>query len=335
MASISILGAGNWGTTLAILLHSNGQKVNLWEFRPKYAERLRSLRENKESLPGVLIPSDIFISSHLQEVVRGAEIIVFAVPSHVLREVAKGLAKIELDLALIVSVVKGLENNTLLRMSQVLEEELPPKFRDSIAVLSGPTIATEVCQGIPTAVVVAAREEKVTRKVQSIFMAPTFRVYTNGDVIGVELGGALKNVIAIAAGIIDGLGFGANTKGALLTRGLAEIARLGIKMGAQEVTFAGLSGIGDLIATCFSMHSRNRYVGEEHAKGIPLPEILSSMVMVAEGVKTTKAAYELSQRFGVEMPITHQVYRVLFEGHDPRLAVSELMLREATTEIWR
>ncbi|MEW6686712.1 MAG: NAD(P)H-dependent glycerol-3-phosphate dehydrogenase [Candidatus Edwardsbacteria bacterium] len=332
MAKITILGGGNWGTTLAILLNSNGHQVSLWEFRPEAAERLIREHENKEFLPGIPIPSEINISSDLPSLIRETEILLFVVPSHTLREVARQVARNPLPNTLIVSAVKGIEQKTLLRMSQIIKEERPDS-KDRIVVLSGPNIAYEISREMPATTVVSSQNEESAKRIQSVFMNKRFRVYTNSDIIGVELGGALKNIIVIAAGICDGLGYGANTKGALLTRGLAEITRLGIAIGANPLTFAGLSGMGDLITTCFSPHSRNRYVGEQLGKGKKLDEILSSMVMVAEGINTTKAAYELAKKYSVEMPITEQVHQVLFENKEPKDAVSDLMLREPKAEI--
>ena len=335
MRSVTILGAGSWGTTLAIHLSQNGYDVSLWEFRRDVADRLRDDRENVDLLPGISIPDRIHISSVLKDTVSPrVEMLVFAVPSHVLREVAHKVAPLISDVPFVVSVVKGIENGTFKRMSEVLEEELPGIFRARIAVLSGPSHAEEVSREIPTSVVVASGDPEVAVAVQRTFLSPRFRVYTNEDMVGVELAGALKNIIAIAAGISDGLGFGDNTKGALLTRGLAEITRLGIAMGAKASTFSGLSGIGDLITTCLSRYSRNRYVGEEIGKGKSLSHVLDRMAMVAEGVMTTKATYQLARHYNVEMPITNEVYAVLFQDKDPAQAVADLMTRTAKAETW-
>lgn len=335
MKSVTVLGAGSWGTTIAIHLSLNGYLVSLWEFQPAIAEELKKRRENIELLPGVSIPESINIFSDLRGIVSDrADLLVFAVPSHVLREVARKVSPFISGVPFVVSVVKGIENETLKRMSEVLEEELPRDLLNSVAVLSGPSHAEEVSRQIPTSVVVASTNRDVAETVQKVFLSPRFRVYTNLDVVGVELAGALKNIIAIAAGISDGLGFGDNTKGALLTRGLAEITRLGVAMGARESTFAGLSGIGDLITTCLSQYSRNRYVGEEIGKGKSLSQVLDSMLMVAEGIKTTEAASELARRYSVEMPITNEVYAVLFEEKNPAQAVEDLMTRTAKAETW-
>jgi glycerol-3-phosphate dehydrogenase (NAD(P)+) len=332
MRKIAVLGAGGWGTTLALLLHGNGHSVRLWEFFPERVEELHRARENVLFLPGVMIPQEIAITNHLAEALEGAGIIVFAVPSHVLRNVAKLACPHLLETMISVNVAKGLEEKTLKRMSEVLKDELP--WGAKIATLSGPSHAEEVSRGIPTAVTVASRQESLNKQIQRIFMSPHFRVYTNADIVGVELAGSVKNVVAIAAGICDGLKYGDNTKGALLTRGLAEISRLGIAMGARAQTFSGLSGMGDLITTCVSKHSRNRYVGEQIGRGKKLNQILSEMEMVAEGVNTTKSARLLAKAKGVEMPITEQVYQVLFTDKDPRKAVNDLMNRGAKAEIW-
>jgi len=331
---VGILGAGGWGTALAILLNSKGYEVCLWEYRPEAAQRLASTRENLEFLPGVKIPPQIEISSDFHWVASGRDIVITAVPSHVLRSVGERLKDVDLRETIIVNVAKGIENQTLMRMSEVLLDTIPELDESRLAVLSGPSHAEEVSRNIPTVVVSASTDIETARKVQHIFMTPNFRVYVNTDVIGVELGGALKNIIAIAAGICDGVGFGDNTKAALLTRGLVEITRLGTAMGANPATFAGLSGMGDLIVTCMSQYSRNRYVGEQIGKGRTLEEVLKGMVMVAEGVRTTKSAYQLAQKYQVEMPITEQVYQVLFQNKNPRVAVSELMCRDAKAESW-
>lgn len=332
MGNFAVLGAGGWGTTLAMLLHGNGHRIKLWEFFPERAGELRRARENALFLPGVEIPQEIAITDDLPEALEEVSLIVFAVPSHVLRDVAKLACPHLLEDIISVNVAKGLEEKTLKRMSQVLEDELPSGAK--IATLSGPSHAEEVSRGIPTAVTVASRHESINEQVQRIFMSSHFRVYTNDDLVGVELAGSVKNVVAIAAGICDGLKYGDNTKGALLTRGLAEISRLGIAMGAKAQTFSGLSGMGDLITTCISKHSRNRHVGEQIGKGKKLNQVLSEMEMVAEGVNTTKSARLLARSKGVEMPITDQVYRVLFDDKDPRSAVDDLMNRGAKAEIW-
>ncbi|RKY76686.1 glycerol-3-phosphate dehydrogenase, partial [candidate division KSB1 bacterium] len=264
---IGILGAGGWGTALSILLSSNGHKVTLWEFQPNVAHVLATKRVNEPLLPGVRIPDEVEITSELEQVVENAEIIVIAVPSHVVRSLTERMRSFSLQDKLVVSVAKGLENETLKRLSEVILENLPQLDSAQIVILSGPSHAEEVSRGVPTTVVAASESLESAKKIQRIFTTSTFRVYTNIDVIGVELGGSLKNIIAIAAGISDGVGYGDNTKAALMTRGLVEITRLGVAMGANPMTFAGLSGMGDLIVTCMSRYSRNRYVGEQIGRG--------------------------------------------------------------------
>ncbi len=325
---ICVLGAGGWGTTLAIHLCRKGFEVSLWEAFPDYAEILIKQRKNPKFLPGIDLPAEIHITSKIDEAISDAHLVVYAVPSHVMREVAEKSHVPEGVIKL--SVSKGIENGTLKRMSEIIAEETT---NANIVVLSGPSHAEEVAKEIPTTVVVSGKDMDVAKHVQSVFMSENFRVYTNSDIIGVELGGALKNIIAIAAGISDGLGFGDNTKSALLTRGLAEIRRLGVKMGANPHTFSGLSGVGDLITTCTSKHSRNRFVGEQIAKGKTLSQILDSMSMVSEGVKTTQSAYSLSKKYSVAMPITTEIHKVLFNDKDPRKAVMDLMTRDAKSEI--
>ena len=331
---IGILGAGGWGTALSILLSSNGHKVTLWEFQPNVAHVLATKRVNEPLLPGVRIPDEVEITSELEQVVENAEIIVIAVPSHVVRSLTERMRSFSLQDKLVVSVAKGLENETLKRLSEVILENLPQLDSAQIVILSGPSHAEEVSRGVPTTVVAASESLESAKKIQRIFTTSTFRVYTNIDVIGVELGGSLKNIIAIAAGISDGVGYGDNTKAALMTRGLVEITRLGVAMGANPMTFAGLSGMGDLIVTCMSRYSRNRYVGEQIGRGRKLSEVLSEMVMVAEGVRTTKSAVALAEKYHVEMPITQQVYEVLFGNKDPQVAMSELMSRDLKVEKW-
>ncbi len=327
---VSILGAGSWGITLASLLYKKGYNILLWEFEPKRAEMLRRERRAEEFLPGIRIEKGIGITHILKDVVN-SDLLIFALPSQVVRGVAREIGKIKPEIDFVVSGVKGLEQKTEKRVSEVLKEELRIK---RLVILSGPSIAYEVIKGTPTSVVAASEDIESAEEVQRILSTPYFRVYTSEDVIGVELGGALKNVIVIASGICDGLGLGANAKGALLTRGLAEITRLGKAMGANPLTFAGLSGIGDLITTSFSKYSRNRYVGEEIGKGRRLKDILSSMVMVAEGVSTSRSVVALSKRYNIEMPISQTVYEVLFEGLSPKEGVKRLMERELKPEIW-
>lgn len=331
---IAILGAGNWGTTLGLLLAEKHNEVILWEFFPEREVELKKNRENKRFLPGFPFPDNLLTTSSISEAVKDKKIIVFAVPSHTLRSVVKSASKYITGEPLVVSVVKGIEEETLMRMSEVIRENLPSHFAENIVVLSGPSIANEVAKKMPTTVVAAGKNIEKCREVQRVFSSSFFRIYTNEDIIGVELGGSLKNVIVIAAGICDGMGLGANTKAALLTRGLTEIKRLGVKMGAREITFSGLSGIGDLITTAFSRDSRNRYVGEELGKGRKLSEILEGMVMVAEGIKTTHSAMQLARKMDVDMPITSEVYNVLFKDKKPEEGVYDLMKRELKHENW-
>lgn len=333
-ARIGILGAGGWGTALSLLLSQNGHSVDLWEYSPEYAEKMATSRHNPDFLPNVHIPEAICITSDLASVMKEKDVLIFAVPSHVLREVAMRTLDHKIPKnALFISAVKGIENETLLRMSEIIEKLYRDYIRpDQIIVLSGPSHAEEVSRNIPTAVVVASISNASSEKAQQILMNPFFRVYTSNDVVGVELGGALKNVIAIAAGISDGVGYGDNTKAALMTRGIVEIARLGMAMGAQANTFYGLSGIGDLIVTCTSRYSRNRFVGEQIGKGKTLDEILKTMKMVAEGIRTTRAAVALAKKYGVEMPITQEVNEILFHGKDPKKAVYDLMTRTPKPE---
>lgn len=333
---IAVLGAGSWGTTLALLLNDNGHEVVLWEFFPELAATIAKKRVNTKYLPGVKIPKSVTVTSDLDSALEGCSHVLFVTPSHTVRNVAANVRASSSfrKSFVIINASKGLEEKTLCRMSEVLGQELP-QTKGRIVGLLGPSHAEEVSRKMPTSVVVAGSNLDILDRTQKIFMNEYFRVYTNTDLIGVELGVSLKNTIAIAAGICDGLGFGDNTKAALLTRGLAEIKRLVSRMGGREETLSGLAGVGDLIVTCMSRHSRNRFVGEQIGRGKSLQEVLDSMVMVAEGVKTTKAAVTLSRRVGVELPIAEQVYRVLFYGKDPRKAIRDLMVRKAQKEMYR
>jgi len=330
---IAVIGAGGWGTTLAILLSEKSHQVSLWSFAECDAAAMREKRENRSFLPGVAIPSSVEITSDLLHSAEGREMLVCAVPSQYMRSVMVQLRGLPLDNVTIVNVSKGIENGTLMTMSELLSDIFPALPRDKFVTLSGPSHAEEVSRKIPTAVVAASADIERARLVLSAFLMPYFRVYESNDIRGVELGGALKNVIAIAAGIIDGAKLGDNTKAALMTRGIAEIARVGVALGAHLRTFSGLSGIGDLMVTCMSTHSRNRYVGVEIGKGRKLPDILAEMKMVAEGVATTKSAYELAQRTGVEVPIVAEVYRILFEQKEPLKACYDLMTRDPKGEV--
>ena len=333
---ITVLGAGSWGTTLALLLNDNGHEIVLWEYFSDLADKISRERENRKYLPGVKIPASVTVTSDLDRALVDSSHVLFVTPSHTVRNVAAMVSSATSfrKSFVIVNASKGLEEKTLCRMSEVLGQELP-QTRGRIVGLLGPSHAEEVSRKMPTSIVVAGPNLEILEKTQQIFMNEYFRVYTNNDLIGVELGVSLKNTIAIAAGICDGLGFGDNTKAALLTRGLAEIKRLVSKLGGREETLSGLAGVGDLIVTCMSRHSRNRYVGEQIGKGKSIQEVLAGMVMVAEGVKTTRAAVALSRRSGVELPIAEQVYRVLFYRKDPRKAIRDLMVRKAKKEMYR
>ncbi len=328
---IAVLGDGGWGTTLALLLSGKGHSVSLWSAFKDYAAYLNKKRVNKTYLPQVKIPADVHITANLGAALKNKRLVVLAIPSEHLRKILGRIKKQGfLQEAVFISVVKGIEIGTLKRMSQVIHEVLGDV---KLAVLSGPTIAQEVARGIPTAAVVTSQDMHIRKFLQSVFMTEKFRVYTNYDIIGVELGGSLKNIIAIACGISDGLGFGTNAKAAILSRGLAEISRLGSVMGANPATFSGISGLGDLVTTCISPYSRNRFVGEQIGKGKSLKDVVRHMRMVAEGVPTAKSAYALSIKYKVDMPITAQVYQVLYKNKQPLNAVRDLMLREGKEEI--
>ncbi len=336
---IGILGAGSWAIALAALLHKRGHQLSMWEFSPADAEMLRTKREHPVKLPGIHIPESINIVTDIRQVIEASEYIVCAVPSQTMRSTMRNMVKSVpvSDVDKIkgwIIVAKGIETGTLKLMTDVLLDEIPGLNTDKLLALSGPSHAEEVSRDIPTTIVAASENIALAEKIQEAFSTETFRVYTNTDMRGVELAGSVKNVIALAAGICDGLGLGDNTKGALLTRGIAELMRLGEKMGAQSATFSGLAGIGDLITTCVSKHSRNRKMGELIASGLNLEEALGKMTMVAEGVQTTKSVYDLSIKLDIEMPITHEVYKTLFEGKSAKLAVRDLMVRESKPEWW-
>lgn len=327
---ISIIGDGGWGTTLALLLNKKRYSVSIWGVFADYIKFLNKTRVNVKFLPGVKIPKAISITSDLKDALSGTELILLAAPSQYMRSVLKKLCQASLKpSAPFLSVAKGIEAATLMRMSGVIADILG---RVDIAVLSGPTISHEVSRGMPTTVVTASKNRQLAADIQKIFNSSAFRVYTSDDVTGVELGGALKNVIAIAVGVLDGLGFEANTKAGLLTRGLAEISRLGVAMGAKRETFYGISGLGDLVTTCISKYGRNRWFGEEIGKGKKPRDILKKTEMVVEGVATTKSAYELAKKYRVQMPITEQVYAVLYKGKSPKKAIQDLMARSPKAE---
>lgn len=331
MSKVSVIGAGSWGTALAILLEKNGHQVTLWSHREEEAKELAKSREHKSKLPGVEIPEGIEIIGNLESALREKNVIVFAVPSVAVRSTAKKVAPYVKEGQLIVNVAKGIEETTLMTLTDIIEEEIPGAKG---CVLSGPSHAEEVSRGLPTTCVVGAKDKETAEFLQNIFMSPVFRVYISPDILGIELGGALKNVIALAAGTADGLGYGDNTKAALITRGITEIARLGIAMGAKADTFYGLSGIGDLIVTCASKHSRNRKAGYLMGQGRNMQQAMDEVNMVVEGVYSAKAGLALSQKYKVEMPIIEQVNKVLFEGKAPAVAVKELMVRDKKIESW-
>jgi glycerol-3-phosphate dehydrogenase (NAD(P)+) len=326
---IGVIGAGGWGTAIALLLAKNGHAVTLWARREELCRDLLKHRENTAYLPGVLLPANIGISNSLEQAVKSKDIVVLATPAKAVRTAIEGMKDFITKDTIIVSLSKGLERNSILRLSQVISQVVGNE--DRVVVISGPNHAEEVARGIPTATVAAGYSLEMAQQVQEVFMTPKFRVYTNTDVVGVELAGALKNVIALGAGVCDGLGYGDNTKATLMTRGLAEIARLGIKLGAETITFAGLAGIGDLIATCTSKHSRNWQAGFALGQGESLEDIRKGMVV--EGVATTETAALLALQEGVSMPITTALHQVIFAGKHPHQAVSELMLRDKAHEI--
>ncbi|BEO94083.1 NAD(P)H-dependent glycerol-3-phosphate dehydrogenase [Fusobacterium nucleatum] len=332
MTKISVIGSGGWGIALAILLHKNGHNLTIWSFDKKEAEELKTTRENKTKLSNILLPEDIKVTDNLKEAVNDKDILILAVPSKAIRSVSKSLKNIIKDNQIIVNVAKGLEEDTLETMTDIIEEELKGK-KTQVAVLSGPSHAEEVGKGIPTTCVVSAHNKELTLYLQNIFMNPSFRVYTSPDMLGIEIGGALKNVIALAAGIADGLNYGDNTKAALITRGIKEIASLGVAMGGEQSTFYGLTGLGDLIVTCASMHSRNRRAGILLGQGKTLDEAIKEVNMVVEGVYSAKSALMAAKKYNVEIPIIEQVNAVLFENKNAAEAVNELMIRDKKLEI--
>jgi glycerol-3-phosphate dehydrogenase (NAD(P)+) len=330
---IGILGAGSWATALSVILAKKGFRVKMWSILPEQVIELNETRENKSFLPGVAIPSGVEVFSDLEQTIFDAEAVVFGVPSHAFREVVRKAVSYIPDRAIMINVAKGIEEDSLCRMSQAFTQEAGQEMTRRYVVLSGPSHAEEVGRLVPTAVVAASSCMESAEYVQDLFMCEFFRVYTNPDVTGVELGGALKNIIALGTGIADGLGYGDNSKAALMTRGLAEISRMGMAMGASPLTFAGLAGVGDLIVTCTSMHSRNRRAGIAIGRGKSVDEAITEVKMVVEGVRTTRAARCLAQRLAVEIPITEQIHQVLFEGLAPAVAVNRLMTRGKTHEM--
>lgn len=327
---IGILGGGSWGTALAIQLSKNNHDVEIWLRNEEAVSEIKKTRINNKYLPGIVIPDEIKLTNDISKVIENKNIIVLAVPTQVIRSTLENIKQYIKNDQIIVNVAKGIENNTLQRISEIVKEILPEV---EYSILSGPSHAEEVAKNIPTTVIAAANKKEVAEYIQEIFMTPSFRVYTNPDVIGVELGGALKNVVALGAGISDGLKYGDNTKAALMNRGIIEISRLGETMGANKLTFTGLSGIGDLIVTCTSMHSRNRRAGIKIGEGYTVDESIKSVGMVVEGIKTSKSAYQLAKKYNVSMPIVEELYGVLYEGKDARTSVMDLMLRDKTDEL--
>lgn len=331
MANIGIIGAGSWGIALSVLLNNNGHNITIWSALEDEIEMLDKEREHKSKLPGVKLSDEMIFTTNLEKAIKDKDILVLAVPSSFTRTTANKMKTFVSDKQIIVNVAKGIEESTLMTLSQVIEDEIP---QADVAVLSGPSHAEEVGRGIPTTIVVGATSRNTAEYIQNIFMSDVFRVYTSPDVLGIELGAALKNVVALAAGIADGLGYGDNTKAALITRGMTEIARLGMKMGGRFETFCGLSGIGDLIVTCASMHSRNRRAGILIGQGKTMKEAMDEVKMVVEGVFSAKAAMKLAKKYNVEIPIIEQVNEVLFNGKSAESAVKELMIRDKKIEIF-
>lgn len=329
MAKIGVIGAGSWGIALSVLLHNNGNEVTVWSIIQDEIDMLDKEREHKEKLPGVVLPQDMVFTTDLKAAVEGKDLLVLAVPSPFTRSTAHMLSAIAVKGQIIVNVAKGIEDTTLMTLSQIIEEEVP---QADVAVLSGPSHAEEVGRGIPTTIVVGARTEETAEYIQNLFMNEVFRVYISPDVLGIELGAALKNVVALAAGIADGLGYGDNTKAALITRGISEISKLGVAMGGKAETFNGLSGIGDLIVTCASMHSRNRRAGILIGQGATMDEAMKEVKMVVEGVYSAKAAMGLSHKYNLDLPIIEQVNEVLFNQKAADTAVKDLMMRDKKLE---
>lgn len=329
MAEVGIIGAGSWGTALSLLLYKNGNQVTVWSVMEDEIKMLKEEHEQKDKLPGVKLPEEMVFTTDLELAIKGKDVIVLAVPSPYTRSTAAKMAPFVANGQKIVNVAKGIEEATLMTLSEIIEEEIP---QADVSVLSGPSHAEEVGRGIPTTIVVGSKKKETAEYLQNMFMSEVFRVYISSDVLGIELGAALKNVVALAAGIADGLGYGDNTKAALITRGIAEIARLGISMGGRIETFYGLTGIGDLIVTCASMHSRNRRAGILIGKGATMEEAMAEVKMVVEGVYSAKAGYALARKYNVSMPIVEQVNKVLFDGASASDAVKELMLRDKKVE---
>ena len=331
MKKVAVLGAGSWGTALAMVLAHKKYQVSLWSIVPEQIKEINEARTNHAFLQGIKIPEGIWATGSLEEVLEGAEFVVMSVPSGAIRDVARQLLTTLPKEAILINTAKGIEPGTLKRLSEVIREEIPG-ISDRLVVLSGPSRAEEVAIKMPTALVVASENAQAAEKAQDLFMTDFFRIYISYDVVGVEIGGALKNVVALATGISDGLGFGDNTRAAIITRGMSEIVRLGMAMGADPLTFSGLSGMGDLVVTATSMHSRNRRAGIAIGKGEALEDIKAKMGMVIEGVRTAEAIVALNKKYNVETPIASHVYKIIFENEDPRETVHELMKREKKAE---
>ncbi len=331
-SAIAVIGAGGWGTALAIVMARAGHPVSLWALEPYLVETMVATRENPIYLPSARIPDSVCITSSLDDALSGAQIVLMALPSHVCRSMLSKMRPFLRQSMIFVSAAKGIENDTLMRMSEVIVDVIKPAFIPQVATISGPTFAAEVARGEPTALVVAAQDAQLRLSLQQELSAPHFRLYTNPDIIGVEIAASAKNIIAIAAGVVDGLGLGSNTTAALMTRGLAELTRLVVACGGRRETLSGLAGIGDLVLTSYGLLSRNRRVGIELGQGRNIDEIISSMRMVAEGVKTTKPTVELARRLNVEMPIAEKMYSVLYDGLKPQDAIIDLMERKLKEE---
>ena len=329
MANVGVLGAGSWGTALSVLLSDNGHQVTVWSIDENEVNMLNEKREHELKLPGVKLPDDMVITGNMRSAIQGKDFLVLAIPSPFTRSTARKMSPMVAEGQIIVDVAKGIEESTLMTLSRQIEQEIP---QADVAVLSGPSHAEEVGRRLPTTCVIGAKTRKTAEYLQSMFISNVFRVYTSPDILGIELGGSLKNVIALAAGIADGLGYGDNTKAALITRGIAEIARLGVKMGGKIESFTGLTGIGDLIVTCASVHSRNRKAGYLIGQGMSMQEAMDEVKMVVEGVYSAKAAAKLAKEYDVSMPIVEEVNAVLFEGKSPAEAVNDLMMRESRSE---
>lgn len=333
MEKVIVIGAGSWGTALGLVLARKGHDVTLWERDEKIAKTLQEERENKRLLPGIIFPENLNVTNELNGLLKGVKYVVLSVPSQALRSVIEKISSQIEENTILINTAKGIEVKSGETLSEVIKEEIKGKYHKNIVILSGPTHAEEVALEIPTAIVAAGESEKA-KAVQELFNTDRFRVYMSTDILGVELGGAVKNCLAIGAGIADGMGYGDNAKAALVTRGITEMIRFGKALGANEMTFSGLTGIGDLIVTCGSKHSRNRFVGEELGKGRKIDDILANMIMVAEGVATVKAVHEKIKRLNISMPIVESIYDIIYEGADPKEKVKELMTRELKEEFY-